>query len=110
MMFPKHKTKKDRKLLDSIKEKMGCCELCGSTFALEAAHIEAKGMGGCNGPDIPENITVLCGPSRFQQGCHGLNHKGKISKDQLYKLAAKRQGITIEECKLTVRRAMGYNV
>ncbi|GEM_PF-794017 len=110
MMFPKHKTKKDRKLLDNIKKEVGHCEECEGRCCLEAAHIEAKGMGGCNGPDIPENIVVLCGPARFHQGCHGKSHKGKISKDRLYELAAKRLDITVEECKLIVRRAMGYNV
>lgn len=109
-MIPKNKRVKNPKLLKELKEEMGCCEYCGSPFNLEAAHIIAKGMGGAKGPDIRENIAVLCGPARFGAGCHGAEHRGKISKDQLIEIVARREGIMPEECRRRVRRAMGYNV
>lgn len=114
MNFPKHKTKKDPKLIKQMKEEIDCCELCGSFsfdgFTLEAAHIEAKGMGGAKGPDIRENIVIACGPAALGAGCHGAQHKGLISKEKLWRAAARREKITVKECKLRVRRAMGYNV
>lgn len=109
-MFHKMLSVRNPSLLKQLKEEMGYCELCGSPFYLEAAHIIARGMGGCNGPDMRENIVVLCGPAKFSAGCHGAEHRGKIPKDKLWAIAANREDITIDECKRRTRRAMGYNV
>ena len=106
-MIPKNKRVKDSKLAKHMKEEVGCCECCGSYYFLEWAHIISR---GANGPDIRENGCVLCGPARYGAGCHGANHKGKISQEQLFEIAARREGITPEECRARVRRAMGYNV
>ncbi|MPM67514.1 hypothetical protein SDC9_114437 [bioreactor metagenome] len=110
MNFPKHKTKRDPKLIIKLKAEMDCCEICGSPFNLEAAHIIAKGFGGGKGPDMRENITVICGPASMGKGCHGAQHRGELSVEALWQAAARRERITVEECKLRVRRAMGYNV
>ncbi len=109
-MIPKNKRINDPKLLRELKEELGCCEYCGSPFNLEAAHIVAKGMGGAKGPDIRENIAVLCGPARFGAGCHGAEHRGRISKEELWDIVARRENITPDECYKRVRRAMGYDV
>ena len=50
----------------------------------------------------------MCGPASMGMGCHGLEHKGKIDKEELWKLAARREGIGVEECKAIVREDMGY--
>lgn len=110
MMFPKHETKRDPKLIKQMKQEIDCCEICGSPFNLEAAHIEAKGMGGANGPDMRENIVIACGPASMGAGCHGAQHRGKISKEVFWRAVARREHITVKECKLRVRRAMGYDV
>lgn len=110
MMFPKHVTVRDPKLIKKMKEETDYCEICGSPFNLEAAHIEAKGMGGAHGPDIPENIVIACGPAAVGAGCHGAQHKGRLSIEAFWKVAARRENITVDECKLRVRRAMGYDV
>ena len=103
--IPKNKRAADKKLAKRMKEEIGCCERCGSTKYLEWAHIKSKGSGG---PDIPQNGVVLCGPASMGMGCHGLEHKGKIDKEELWKLAARREGIGVEECKAIVREDMGY--
>lgn len=58
-----------------------------------------------------ENLVVLCGPASYQQGCHGLNHTGRVSQEELFRIAAKREGIDdADECRRRVRRRMGYYV
>lgn len=96
-----------------MKKEIGYCEYYGPDYnfeCLEAAHIEAKGMGGGKGPDIDENIVILSGPAAFGKGAHGASHRGEITKDELYALSARRLGITVEECKARVRAAMGRPV
>ena len=110
--IPKNKRISNPKLLKQMKEEIGHCEYYGPDFyfeCLEAAHIVAKGMGGAKGPDIRENIVVVSGPARFGRGAHGLQHKGLIPIEAFWKIAAEREGITVEECKKRVRKAMGYN-
>ncbi|SMC63574.1 hypothetical protein [Sporomusa malonica] len=106
-MIPKNVRVKNPKLLKQLKKEVGCCEKCGSHFNLESAHLISK---GANGPDIRENVAILCGPARYGAGCHGAEHRGKISKYELFEIVAKREGITPEECRTRVRRAMGYEV
>lgn len=113
MKFPKHKRISNPKLLKEMKQKIGHCEYYGPDYnyqCLEAAHIVAKGMGGAKGPDIRENIVILSGPARYSKGAHGAHHRGKIKECELWAIAAEREGITVQECRLRVRRAMGYNV
>lgn len=75
--FSKNQTIKNPKLIKQIKEEAnGCCERCGIfSFDLETAHVIAKGMGGCNGPDIRENMLALCGSASMGDGCHGAESK-----------------------------------
>jgi hypothetical protein len=107
--FPKSPRAKDSKLVKQMKDEIDYCEKCGSPFYLEAAHIIEKGMGSARGPDMRENIVIICGPARFQQGCHGAHHRGRIEDDELFKLAARREKISLEECKRRVKVAMGYS-
>ena len=109
-MIEKHPRRKNPRLLTKMKKEIGHCERCGGIHCLEAAHIERKGMGGGSGPDIPENVVILDGPAAFLQRCHGLDHQGLIPKDELYAIAAKREGISVDECKRRVRMAMGKPV
>jgi hypothetical protein len=88
-----------------MKSKIGHCERCLSKQYLEWAHIKSKGSGG---PDIPQNGVVLCGPAAMGMGCHGAEHRGEIDKEELWQIAARREKISVEECKAIVRRAMGY--
>jgi hypothetical protein len=104
MMFPKHRRVKSQKTINQLKKQIDCCERCGSRLFLEAAHIIGKGRLG---PDMRENIVILCGPAAWGKGCHGADHQGKIQEDELFAIAAKREGITLSECRLRVRVAMG---
>jgi hypothetical protein len=104
MMFPKHRRVKSQKTINQLKKQIDCCERCGSRLFLEAAHIIGKGRLG---PDMRENIVVLCGPAAWSKGCHGADHRGEISEDELFALAAKREGVTVEECWRRVKEVMG---
>lgn len=103
-MIQKHPRIKNPKLLTKIKKEVGCCEYCGSHFLLETAHIIAKGMGGGKGPDIRENIVILC------SNCHREHHEAKISDKTLFQLAGRRERMTGEECRIITRQSMGYDV
>ena len=103
-MFPKHKPR-DPAFMRQFRKEHDCCEICGAEHHLEIAHIISKGAGG---PDMEENVVMLDGPAAFQTGCHGGNHTGKISQAELFEVAARRIGITAEECERRVRRKMGY--
>lgn len=105
-MFPKHKPR-DPAFMKRFRKEHDCCEKCGKKHYLEIAHIISKGAGG---PDMEENVVMLDGPASLQQGCHGANHIGDISQEDLFEIAASRIGITPEECRLRVLRRMGRNV
>lgn len=105
-MIEKHKRIVDNNLLKKMKE-IDHCELCGSHTCVENAHIVSK---GAYGPDIKENIVRLCGPARYGMGCHGNEHKGNISKDELFAVVAKREGKTTEEIKDIVNKAWRFGI
>lgn len=109
--FPKHKTERNPGLIDRMKREIGHDEYNpGARGPLEGHHIEARGMGGCKGPDMRENIIILTGPVKYGAGNHGAAHRGEIPKASMYCIVAAREGITPEECRRRVRRAMGYDV
>lgn len=106
MMFPKTNPR-DPEIIKQLKREQTRCEKCGSQNQLEAAHIISKGAGG---PDMRENVLILCGPASMQQGCHGANHLGILTQAELFKITARREGIDPEECRRRVRRRMGYDI
>ena len=61
----------DEAVLDVFRAKR-LCEFCKKTSAsrLEPAHIFAKGFGGGNRVDVPENMVALC------LNCHQSQHDG----------------------------------
>jgi hypothetical protein len=82
------------------------CERCGRQsngfINLEVAHVISK---GASGPDIKENCLKLCGPASMAAGCHGLDHQGKISNDELFSIIAVREEKSPEEIKEIVHQA-----
>ena len=106
MMFPKHKPR-DSAFMRQFRKEHDCCEICGAKHHLEIAHIISKGAGG---PDMPENVLMLDGPAALQKGCHGKNHLGLLTQEELFEYAGRRLGISGEECRRRVRRRMGYDV
>ena len=57
--------------------------------------------------NMRENCVRLCGPAAWSKGCHGADHRGEVSEEELFVLAAKREGITVVECRRRVSVAMG---
>lgn len=106
MMFPKVK-KDNKKVIKELRSEHDCCERCGNMNNLEVAHVISRGAGGI---DMRENLIVLCGKASMSQGCHGANHRGEIKANELFKIIARREGVTAETCRKRVRRAMGYKV
>jgi hypothetical protein len=106
-MIPKHKPIINNKLIEDMREEIPSCEICGGfsfgAFTLEMCHVIAKGMGGGRRLDIRENLFKACGPAALWLGCHGQPHKGKISKEKIWVAIAKRENITVEECKARVQ-------
>lgn len=50
-------------------------------------------MGGGSRVDVSENLVGLC---RFH---HNQHHQGNISQAEMWEMAAKRLGKTVQECK-----------
>lgn len=73
-------------VIDACRKKT--CELCGRPCAGEPHHIKTRGAGGS---DVPENLIQLCGR------CHRAAHDGKIPKEQLQRIVARKLGITEAE-------------
>ena len=106
--IPKNKRVVDKAGMKKVKT-IDHCEKCGrwtdGFFNLEVAHVIGKGAGG---PDIKENCIKLCGPASMQAGCHGANHAGEISKDELFAKIAEREGKPVEEIKEIAHRAWRF--
>ena len=78
--------------------KRSTCELCGGMCKGEPHHVKSRGAGG---PDIPENLIQLCG------NCHRAAHDGRISRERLYRVIARRLRVTDEELRRRLDAAEG---
>lgn len=87
----------DDALLREIAE-FGWCEKCQKRYpsGVDPAHIVARGMGGGSRVDVRENVIGLC------RQHHSEHHNGKISQDEMWAMAARRLGKTVDECKAKV--------
>lgn len=106
--MPKHKRIIDKPGMKKVKA-IDYCERCGRRsngfISLEVAHVISRGVGG---PDIKENCLKLCGPAAMSAGCHGADHRGKITNDELFSIIAAREGKTIAEIKKIVYNAWRF--
>lgn len=98
----------DKKGMQKVKA-IDHCEKCdrrpNGFYNLEVAHVIGK---GARGPDVKENCLKLCGPAAMGMGCHGDDHWGKISNDELFELIAKRENKPVEVIKDIVRKAWRF--
>lgn len=93
MVHPKPKRLKDRKAIEAARKQY--CEVCGRwDMAMQVHHIACKGSGG---PDHSYNLITVC------VACHTLAHSGRIARDTLWRIVARREGITADEAEKTVR-------
>lgn len=73
------------------------CEYCGRVSHGGPHHIVTR---GAYGPDIVCNLVQLC------YDCHyGKVPSGKLSKQALFELVARREGMTVEEVERMVYEA-----
>lgn len=89
----------DLMLLDRFRSSRKC-EYCGkpTPAGCHPCHISARGMGGGKRVDIPENLASMCPLCHHKQ--HGQNRDPSL--EDMWAIAAKREGITVEECKQRV--------
>ncbi len=90
----------DEDCLNVFREKPRC-ELCGRALYARAHphHIHSRGAGRL---DIPINLVSLGG--YVDCNCHGAVHAGKVTRDALIAIAARREGYTVEEVREEVFR------
>jgi hypothetical protein len=83
-MLEKKKRVVDSKGMKEVKV-IDYSERCGREsndfYCLEVAYVKGK---GCKGPDIRENCLKLCGPVSMGMGCHGADHRGGLTDDELF--------------------------
>ncbi len=94
-VFPTYKRLTDKKAIKAARKPY--CERCGARASGEPHHVITRGAGG---PDHPFNLIQLCGPN-----CHyGDVPAGKVSKQELFEIIAKREGVPVQDVIDTVRR------
>jgi len=100
-MIEKHPRLEDKKAYEAAKKEY--CEICGSpSRGIGPHHIFTRGSGG---PDMAENFVQPC------WDCHYVKlPAGKYSQEFLLSFPARRLGISVDECRCRIRRAMGYAV
>jgi len=82
VMLPKPKRLRDKRAIEAARKPY--CELCGrADMGLQVHHVVSRGSGG---PDMPENLITFCA------SCHTLAHGGCISRDELWRVIAQREG------------------
>ncbi|MEM3453203.1 MAG: HNH endonuclease [Candidatus Hadarchaeum sp.] len=91
ILLPKERRVKSRIAIQRSKKPY--CELCGKPASGEPHHIRYRSQGGS---DIPENLIQLC------FNCHRAVHDGKISRDELLRVVASREGRKKEEIAETI--------
>jgi hypothetical protein len=76
------------------------CEHClqPAFCTLEVHHLRGKGMGGWSRFDVKENLISLC------RACHQAYHDGRIPKEHLLAIVARRERLTVEELEEKLRR------
>lgn len=78
----------------------GPCEYCGiGCMRREPHHITSVGAGGS---DIGINLIALGGTGLFRCSCHALVHAGKIDRQKMKEIAAKREGVSVEDAQAVV--------
>lgn len=93
MRRPKPKRTKDKALLKTLR--LGHCELCGKAdMGLQVHHVVSKGSGG---PDHRCNLITLCAD------CHTRTHAGRIDRDALWRVVARRERMSSDEAEGAVR-------
>lgn len=93
-MIPKLKRVRDPKAILGARKLY--CERCRRPAFGEPHHIFTRGAGG---PDIKENLIQLC-------TCHDLAHRGKIPRQELMEIVARREGTTADEIERIIRGKM----
>lgn len=86
----------DEALLDEFRTR-GRCEVCGVFCAMrEPHHILPKGCGGGGRHDIRENLIAVGSTLMFECPCHRDIHDGRIKREVLLEIVAKREGLTVD--------------
>lgn len=98
MQFPKQKRLRDKKAIESARKPY--CELCGRSGAgLQVHHVVTRGAGG---HDHPCNLVCVC------VDCHTEIHAGRIPKNELWPVIARREGMSPMAVEAAARERRPY--
>lgn len=87
----------DEALLDEFRTG-GRCQFCGRLcVAREPHHLWPRGAGGWQRLDIRINLIALGSSQGFQCPCHHLIHTGKIKREDVLRVVARREGLSPAE-------------
>lgn len=71
------------------------CEVCKKARDVDPHHVFSRGSGRL---DIAINLISLC------RGCHNLTHAGKVKREQILAIVARREGWTPEDIEIEIWR------
>ncbi len=95
--IPKHKRLVDPAAVEAARKPYS--EYSGlPTYGAPPHHVISVGAGG---PDHPFNMIQLTGFEHMQA------HNGEISRDTLFGIIARREGVTVEHLKSEIQRMRG---
>lgn len=93
----------DESLLDEFRRKSRC-EFCARTVTtgLHPHHVIARGMAAGSRLDHPLNLIAVCPPFDGKPGCHQDIHCGRISRSEIERIVARREGLSVAALKAKV--------
>ena len=88
---------KDKTLLGKFR-RATACEWCGRRRPCDPHHLWPRGLGGGRRLDVPANLIALCRP------CHDDAHAGRIRRNDLVAIVARREGMRQQQIRALVER------
>ncbi len=79
----------DNRLLQTFRDKEQC-ERCGRRTFVQPHHIFGRGQESCRRVDLPVSLIALC------VTCHDRVHWGRISRENLLEIVARREKTTVD--------------
>ncbi len=94
----------DNDLLNEFRH-AGICEFCLRRVTnREPHHIIGRGMGGGRRMDVRINLISLCAEFSGGAHCHTLVHVGRIGREKLLAVVARREGLSVDALERELHR------
>lgn len=96
-MIPKPRSIRSQSTINKMRKRF--CEVCGSPAHGEPHHVIPRSLGRV---DLAENLIQLC------HNCHYVEvANGKLTKEHLFPIIAKREGKMEEEIRKKIAKVIG---